>query len=282
MKIGVIGLGIMGLPIAENIRKKSGETVIGFDVAEAQCEKFKAYGGEIAAPEKIYSDCDLIFFSLPNNKLVDIYFSQAVPACKSGAILVDLSSSLPAIIRKYEAEASEKGIALIDCPLSGGEAGAIAGKLSAMCGGEKKDVDAVMPYLMMFNSKVSHMGKLGCGYVAKFANNMIVGSEIVAVAEAFAYAKKAGLDENVLFEAIRDGACASCVLEVKGPKMLNNDYSASSTLAIHLKDQHNALGLAEEIGAYVPMVAQATEAMEKLMEAGHGADDVAVIYDLFN
>jgi 2-hydroxy-3-oxopropionate reductase len=282
MKLGIIGMGVMGLPIARNLVAKSGLPVLGYDVAETQRAKFEAFGGQAApSPEDIYRQCGVVFFSLPSNQLVSAYLTAAAAHCPRGTVLVDLSSSTPTVIRAVAQAAEDAGVGLVDCPVSGGEAGASAGTLSAMCGGKPEDVAAVRPYLELFNSKVTYMGALGCGYAAKLANNMIIGVGIAAVAEAFAYARQAGLDERVLFEAIRDGGAGSAVLEVKGPKMLSRDYTASSRLSIHLKDQHNALLLAEDIGAYTPMTALATALMETLERDGRGGEDVAALMDLF-
>lgn len=282
MKLGVIGMGVMGYPIAVNLVKKSGLPVLGYDVVPGQREKFAAAGGvAVSAPEEIYRSCQVVFFSLPNNQLVDAYLGAAVEHCPAGTTVVDLSSSTPTVIRGHAEAARAAGVALVDCPVSGGEAGAIAGTLSAMCGGEGEDVQRVLPYLKLFNTKVTHMGALGCGYAAKLANNMIIGAGIAAVAEAFAYAGKAGLDQTTLFEAIRSGGAGSSVLEVKGPKMIHRDYTPSSRLSIHLKDLHNAQQLAQDMGAYTPLADLSARLMEQLEQQGRGGEDVAVLLDLF-
>ncbi|MCD8241569.1 MAG: NAD(P)-dependent oxidoreductase, partial [Lachnospiraceae bacterium] len=240
MKLGMIGMGVMGLPIAENLVKKSGLQVLGYDVEADRRMRFaQCKGMPVLHPEEVYENCGIVFFSLPNNKLVDACLGEALVHCQDGAILVDLSSSYPSVIQAHEESAIAAGAGLVDCPVSGGESAATAGTLSAMCGGAAEHVEAVCPYLRMFSGKVTHMGALGSGYAAKLINNMIIGAEIAAVAEAFACAQRAGLDGKLLFEAIRDGGAGSCVLEVKGPKMLDHDYSASSRLSISLKDQKN-------------------------------------------
>lgn len=282
MKIGFIGLGTMGLPMAANILHKSGEGAVGFDVVQAQLDRFCAMGGTVAeSAEQVFRCCDITFLSLPNNELVQANLELGIRTAQKGAVVVDLSSSHPAVIQSWKAAAEAAGVGLVDCPVSGGEKGAEAGTLASMCGGREEDVERVRPYLEMFSASVIHMGPLGCGYAAKLANNMIIGTEIAVIAEALNFARLAGLDQQKLFEAIRHGGAASCVLEVKGPKMIQKDYAASSRLSIHLKDQHNAMRLAEDTGAYMPLCAMATEMMEKLEREGRGTDDVAAVLDLF-
>lgn len=282
MNIGFIGLGIMGLPMAEHLVQKSGCPVVGFDVAAGQREKFSAAGGQAAErPEEVFPRCQMVFLSLPNNDLVDANLGAAVTQCPQGAVVVDLSSAYPAVIQAHQQAAEAAGIGLVDCPVSGGEAGAVEGTLAAMCGGREADVARAMPYLKLFSASVIHMGDLGCGYAAKLANNMIVGTEVALIAEAFSFAERAGLDPQRLFEAIRGGAAGSAVLEIKGRKMIQREYTASSRLSIHLKDQHNALRLGRDIGAYTPLCALATELMDRMERDGRGGEDVAAIRDLF-
>ena len=282
MKIGFVGLGTMGLPMAINLVKKSGCPVLGYDVVERQCQRFREADGAVAeSPEEVFQSCGIVFFSLPSNELIHANLALAVKSCARGTVVVDTSSSYPAVIREQAAAAEAAGIGLVDCPVSGGEPAAQAGTLASMCGGREEDVERVRPYIAMFSAKVTHMGPLGCGYAAKLANNMIVGTEIALIAEALNYAERAGLDKQRLFEAIRSGAAGSSVLEIKAPKMIRRDYAASSRLSIHLKDQHNALRLGEDIGAYTPLCALATELMDRMEQESRGTDDAAAILDLF-
>jgi 3-hydroxyisobutyrate dehydrogenase and related beta-hydroxyacid dehydrogenases len=282
MKIGMFGLGIMGFPIATNLVQKCGCPVAAYDPAESSCVRFRKIGGATAAaPETIYQSCDVIFSCLPNNDLVRAHLESAVKLCRRGTVVVDLSSSLPSVIQGCAKAADLAGVALVDCPVSGGHIGAVAGNLSAMCGGRAEDIEKMLPLAKCFAAKVTHMGSLGCGYTAKLANNMIIGSEIAVIAEAFSFAEKAGLDPRVLFEAIRSGGAASAVLDMKVPKMLDGDYSVSSSLAVHLKDQHNALLVAGEIKAQAPLCTLTTELMDRMREKGRDKEDVAAVIDLF-
>lgn len=279
---GMVGLGNMGLPIALNLIKQGGGPVYGYDVVPAARERFGASGGLVCGTaEELFASCRVVFFSLPTNGLVRENLERAVERCPEGAVLVDTSSSLPEAITRCAAAAARRNIALIDCPVSGGVEGAAAGTLSAMCGGDRAAVEDVTPLLRAFAARVTYMGRLGSGYTAKLVNNLIVGGEITLLAEAFGLARRAGLDLEVLFEALRGGAAGSAVLENKGPKMFRGDYSPQSRAAIHLKDQHNAQQLARSLGARTPMCDASTALLETLAAGGRGDEDVAAAADLF-
>ena len=282
MNIGMIGLGNMGLPIAKQFLEKSGGTVYGFDVVQAAMDQFAEAGGiAVKDPIDLFKSCDRVFLSLPSNALVQSNLEQAAAHCKPGTVVVDTSSSIPEVICSCARQAAERGVDLVDCPVSGGVDGAKKGTLSAMCGGDEAVVEKVMPLLKTFASKVTHMGPLGSGYTAKLVNNLIVGGEITLIAEAFGLAKKAGMDLRRLKTAISDGAAGSSVLEIKGPKMIQNDFSASSRVLIHLKDQHNAQQMARTLGASIPACDLSTSLLEKMVELGRGDEDIAAVIELF-
>lgn len=267
--VGFIGLGNMGLPMAINILKKSKAPVLGADVIPASLKKFEAAGGTPAKDnDEIIAKCNLIFLSLPRNEIVDSVCRAIIAAKESGTIIVDTSSTAPSVIRSLYALAKEKGIGLLDAPVSGGVSGAEQGTLAVMAGGDRTVFDAVRPYLAYMGSTVTYMGGSGCGDVAKLANNMIVGIHLVAMAEAFAFAKKAGLDPTTLYEAIKGGFAQSAVLDAKAMKMIHRDFSASARIAVHYKDIKNAKNLANEMEVPVPATDLVLEYMRRMDEAG--------------
>ena len=158
--------------------------------------------------------------------------------------------------------AVEKGFYLLDSPVSGGETGANGGTLVIMCGGEKEVFDEVRPYLLMMGKTATYMGPSGCGSTAKVANNMMVGIHLCAMGEAFAFAKKAGLDPQTLFDAIKGGFAQSAVMDGKVPKLLSRDFSASARIAVHLKDINNAMDVAAHLGVELPMTEIVKEQMD--------------------
>lgn len=272
--IGFIGLGIMGLPMATNLVKKSGRPVMGFDVAVARLEEFSRQGGHAAASTaEIWQKCDVVFLSLPTNELVRRTLEEGMATAGKGTVIVDTSSSSPGLIRELFPQVQARGMHLVDAPVSGGEAGAIAASLVIMCGGDRAIYDRVEPFLACMGSKSTWMGGAGCGCVAKVANNMIVGCNIAAAAEAFAFAVKAGLDPGILLGAIKDGFAGSKALSVKIPKIISRDFSPSARLAIHIKDLENARHLAEDLGVRIPMAEQVLEDMRMLAAQGLADED---------
>ena len=269
-RIGWIGLGTMGLPMALRLADKSGCAVYGCDIAPAAMDAFASMGG-IPEPDSaaLLENSDVVFLSLPGNELVQETLTDAVRRCRRGTVVVDTSSS------------AARGVELIDCPVSGGAEAAAEGRLSAMCGGSETALARVSPLLACFAARVTHMGSLGSGYAAKLINNLIVGGEITLIAEALGLARKAGLDMARLLEALSGGAASSPVLSLKGGRMISGDYTPSSRVLIHLKDQRNAQELARALGAAIPACDLSTALLGQLADMGRGGEDVAAVIDLF-
>ena len=266
-RIGWIGLGTMGLPMALRLADKSGCAVYGCDIVPSAMDAFASMGG-IPEPDSaaLLENSDVVFLSLPGNALVQETLTDAVRRCRRGPVVVDTSSSLPAVIQSCAAQAAARGVELIDCPVSGGAEAAAEGRLSAMCGGSETALARVSPLLACFAARVTHMGSLGSGYAAKLINNLIVGGEITLIAEAL------GLARN---------AASSPVLSLKGGRMISGDYTPSSRVLIHLKDQRNAQELARALGAAIPACDLSTALLGQLADMGRGGEDVAAVIDLF-
>lgn len=261
--IGYLGLGVMGYGMTSNLIHKSKNTIYGYDPVEAARKRFADNGGRVAADaHELYRVCDIICMCLPTNALVKATISEIMEKARPGTIIVDMGSTSPYIIKALYAMACEKGFHLLDSPVSGGETGANDGTLAIMTGGEKEVFDEVKPYLKMMGKTVTYMGPSGCGSTAKLANNMMVGIHLVAMSEAFAFAKKAGLDPQTLFDAIKDGFAQSAVMDLKVPKILSRDFSASARIAVHLKDINNAMEMADHLGADLPMTKIVKEQMD--------------------
>ncbi len=268
-KIGFVGLGNMGLGMASNLVKKSGQPILGYDVVEVLRDRFAAAGGTLARDgEEIYRDCDVIFLSLPTNEIVKAEIGKILETAKAGTIVVDTSSSSPYIIRELHQKALDKGLFLLDAPVSGGQQGANEGTLVIMVGGDREAFDKVKPYLEMMGKTATHMGPSGCGDLAKIANNMMVGIHLSAMGEAFAFATKAGLDPAVLFQAIHGGFAQSAVMVDKVPKILNRDFEPGARIAVHLKDIDNALEAAAHLGLDLPGTKLVKDQMTWIKEQG--------------
>ena len=270
--LGYLGLGVMGYGMTGNLIDKSGGPVYGYDPVPALRERFAQRGGRAVDDARtLYETCDLIFMCLPTNAIVQATITEIMETARPGTTIVDMGSTSPYVIQELHSTAVEKGFRLLDSPVSGGEAGANGGTLVIMCGGEREVFDNVKPYLEMMGKTVTYMGPSGCGSTAKVANNMIVGIHLCAMGEAFAFAKKAGLDPKTLFAAIRGGAAQSAVLDAKAPKLLARDFSASARIAVHLKDINNAMEVAARLGVELPLSGIVKEQMD-WMDA-HGMID---------
>ncbi len=252
--IGFIGLGTMGLPMAIHISKKSGLPLTGYDISKTVGRKLKEAGGNFTENKNdIYQNCDVICLCLPKNELTESTIQESLSFAKENTILIDFGSTAPEIIRKLSQQCTEKQIHLLDCPVSGGEHGAIQANLALMCGGKKEIFDIALPILQCVGKNITYLGESGNGSIAKLANNMIVGGNLVAMHEAFAFAVKCGLNPQKLWEAIKEGFAQSAVLDVKMPKILQRDFTASAKIAVHQKDIKNAIHFAKTQNVSLPL-----------------------------
>ncbi|MEA4815288.1 MAG: NAD(P)-binding domain-containing protein [Lachnospiraceae bacterium] len=281
MKVGFIGLGIMGFNMAKNM-VKGGFDVLGLDVFEEVKQKFVGVGGKAAKNvEQVYNECDVVFFSLPTNKIVIENLEIAEKLAKPGTIVADMSSSAPSFIKPAYEKLKAKGVHLLDSPVSGGQSGAEAGTLSIMVGGDKEIFDKVKPILDAAGRNVRFMGPSGCGDVAKLVNNMIVGINIAALGESMAFAAKAGIDTEEMYKVMIGGAATSYVLESKGPMLVANNYKATGRLATHIKDLGNAEEVAKDLGVDIPFSMMTYKIMKDLGEQGHADEDHCVVAKYF-
>ena len=276
MKVGFIGLGIMGKPMAKNLMKAGYELVVTTHKQET-IDEFIALGAEGAANgAEVARKADVIITMLPNSPQVSEVCLGKGGIIETGTektVVIDMSSIDPTASRAIAAELAKKGIELLDCPVSGGEPKAIDGTLSVMCGGKKEVWDKYYDLLMAMAGSVVYVGPIGSGNVAKLANQMIVAANIGAVAEALTFAEKAGTDPELVYQAIRGGLAGSTVLDAKAPMMLAGDYKPGFRIDLHIKDLNNALNAAHAINMPVPMTAHMMEVMQELKNHGEGGND---------
>ena len=212
-------MGVMGLPMAKNVVQKCGLPVLGYDVVQQQMDAFREAGGiPVSDPAEIYKACDVILQILPTHPIIRNSVEQAIQYGKPGNVIVDLSSTAPDIILELYQQAKDAGMFLLDSPVSGGNPMAIAGTLAIMTGGDKEAFDKVKPVLACMGSPV-YTGGPASGSVTKLVNNMIGGAILVAIAEGYAFAAKAGIDLQTTFEATRGGFAG-------GPSLIQEIRSA--------------------------------------------------------
>jgi 3-hydroxyisobutyrate dehydrogenase len=287
-RIGFIGLGNMGLPMACNL-VKAGHLVIGFDVVVAQVGKLSAIGGLAAASVADAAQADAIITMLPAGEHVrEVYVGEGgvFAAAAPGALLIDSSTIDVATTRTIAALAGAKGLAMVDAPVSGGVAGATAATLTFMVGGADADFARARPILEAMGKTIVHAGSAGAGQAAKICNNMILGVSMIAVSEAFLLAEKLGLDATRLFDIASksSGQCWSMTsyCPVPGPvptSPANRGYQAGFTAAMMLKDLRLAQDAAREVQAATPLGAAAAELYAKFTERGHAVKDFSGIIE---
>ena len=276
MKIGFIGLGIMGRPMAKNLIKAGHELTV-FDFNKEAVADLVSCGAAAAESNKdLASKVDVVITMVPNSPQVRAAVlgkDGVVEGAKEGLVLIDMSSIDPTESKKIGAELAEHGIEMLDCPVSGGEPKAIDGTLSVMCGGKKELFDKYYDMLMAMAGSVVYVGDLGSGNVAKLANQMVVAINIAAVAEALTFAKKAGTDPELVYQAIRGGLAGSTVMDAKAPMMLAGNYKPGFRIELHIKDLNNALNAAHAISSPAPLTAEMMEIMQFLRSEGCDKDD---------
>ena len=276
MKIGFIGLGIMGKPMAKNLMKAGHELVV-YDVIAANVDNVVAAGAQAGASSKdVAEQCSFIITMLPNSphvKTVVMGENGVLEGAQAGTVLVDMSSIAPLASQEIAAACGEKGVKMLDAPVSGGEPKAIDGTLAIMVGGDKELFDQVKDVLAVMGSSVVYCGTIGAGNTTKLANQIIVAANIAACAEAFILAKKAGVDPAVVFVAIKGGLAGSTVMNAKVPMMLERDFNPGFKIDLHIKDLNNAIDTGHGVGSPLPLTAQVMEMMQWLRKEKCGQDD---------
>ena len=276
MKIGFIGLGIMGKPMAKNLMKAGYELVVNTHNPQT-IQEFTELGAEGAASgAEVASKAGVVITMLPNSPQVrEVCLGEGgiVEGGNENTVVIDMSSIDPTESKAIAAELAKKGIDMLDCPVSGGEPKAIDGTLSVMCGGKKETWDKYYDLLMCMAGSVVYVGEIGSGNVAKLANQLVVACNIGAVAEALTFAKKAGSDPELVYQAIRGGLAGSTVLDAKAPMMLAGNYKPGFRIDLHIKDMNNVLNAAHAVNMPVPMGAHMMEVMQELKNHGEGGND---------
>ena len=269
MKIGFLGLGVMGLPMSINVVKRSGCEVLGYDVATDRLKKFAEAGGKaVEVPTEIYKTCDVILQILPAHEVIIHSVEQAIRLGKPGNIIVDCSSTAPDIILDLYQKAKDAGMYLLDSPVSGGNPMAAAGTLAIMTGGDREAFDRVENVLRCMGTPV-FVGGPASGSVTKLVNNMIAGAYLAAIAEGYAFAAKAGIDLQTTFEATRTGEAGGPLYDNKVPKIIARDYEPGARIAVHRKDILNAKHYAHKLGVDTPVTDVTLHVMDWMKDNGY-------------
>jgi 2-hydroxy-3-oxopropionate reductase len=278
-KIGFIGIGLMGLPMAKNILK-SGYKLIAFNRSPNKADLLKEFGAEIAKSlGELVNNSDVIITMLTDDKAVDEVMNNQnfVENLKSGKILIDMSSVKPITAKKHANSLKLKDINYLDAPVSGGTIGAEEATLAIMIGGDQNVFNEVKDLLKTMGNPTL-VGPVGSGQVSKLANQIIVGLTIGAVAEAVTLCEKAGADPIKMISALSGGWADSKVLQTHGKRMINKDFSPKGKTSTHLKDMNNILECANNFNTHLPISNLVKEMYKNLVENGCGNDDHSSLY----
>jgi len=276
MKIGFIGLGIMGKPMSKNLIK-AGYNLIVVDRNQSAVDELVAAGAKSTASGKTVAEqADIIITMLPNSphvKEVVLGENGILEGARKGTIFIDMSSIAPLVSRELAAKLAEKGVDMLDAPVSGGEPKAIDGTMSVMVGGKQEVFDKCYPIMKVMAGSVVRTGDVGAGNVTKLANQVIVALNIAAVSEALVLATKAGVEPELVYQAIRGGLAGSTVLDAKAPLMMDRKFDPGFRINLHIKDLANVLETSHEMGVSLPLTAAVMEMMQALKTDGMGDAD---------
>jgi 2-hydroxy-3-oxopropionate reductase len=280
MKIGFIGLGIMGKPMTRNLIK-AGHQLAVYDITPGPMAELAADGAITGESAKdVAARSQVTITMVPDGPEVEVAVlgpAGALEGAKPGSIIVDMSSISPLVAQKVGAACAAKGVEFLDAPVSGGEPKAIDGTLAIMAGGKQEVFDQVLPLFQVMGSSAILTGPVGAGNVTKLANQIMVAVNIAAMGEALVLATKAGLDPEIVFNAVKGGLAGSSVLNAKAPMVISRNFKPGFRIRLHQKDLRNALLAAEAMKVSLPFTSLAQQALMTLMNCGRGDLDHSAI-----
>ena len=283
--IGFIGLGLMGKPMARNL-KNSGALVSVFSRNPATMEEFNAQGFNTAhSPANLAEAADIVICMVSDTAAVEsVLFGShgIVHGIRAHAIVIDMGTTDVQATRNFARRLQARQVGFVDAPVSGGQIGAIERTLSIMVGASTANLQRVQPVLRILGSQVVHVGEVGCGQIAKAANQIIVGLTIGAVAEAFALVKHGGADLDQVWKALRGGFADSKILELHGRRMIEGNFQPGGTAKTQRKDLHQAIEFADAVGVELPSTRLCRARYDELITQGDGGLDHSALYRLYS
>lgn len=271
LKIGTIGLGIMGKPMARNIMKAGYEVMVHNRSQHSVQELVDEGAVSAGSPAEVAEQVDVVFTNLPDSpdvELVALGEGGIIEGAHEGLILIDNSTIKPATARMIGERLAEKGVTMLDAPVSGGDVGAINGTLTIMVGGPEEALQKVMPVLNAISKTITHVGGLGDGQIAKAANQIMVAAQMVAMAELLILAQKAGADPEKVVQAIRGGAAGCWTLDNKPQRLFEGNRHPGFKAYMQAKDLGIVMDTAREYGVPLPSAAVHTQLFNAMLEMG--------------
>lgn len=283
-KIGFVGLGIMGKPMAKNLLK-AGYSLTAYDIVGEPVEELVTDGASRASSNReVAANSDKIITMVPDSAESEMAIlgpDGVLEGASPGSVIVDMSSIAPSVSQKIAAECAKKGVEMLDAPVSGGEPGAINATLAIMVGGKQEVFDQCYDLMKTMGSNVVLTGDIGAGGITKLANQIVVAANIEALSEAMVLAQKAGVDPEKVFNAIRGGLAGSAVMEAKAPMMLDRNFRAGFRIRLHQKDLRNVLQTGQELNVPLPVTALVQQMLGALINEGEAdADHSAILHFL--
>lgn len=281
-RVGYIGLGIMGRPCALNLIAAGHGLTVHTRTPSKAAEVIEAGAVHVDDPTAVAEASDVVFLNLPDTPDVDLVLfgdGGITRATDPPALVIDMSTVDPGRTVGIASELAGLGIGFVDAPVSGGEKGAIAGNLSVMAGGSDEDFESALPLLQVIGERITHVGPAGAGQTVKACNQLLVGSNLMAIAEAMVLAERSGLvSPATMREAVTGGFADSATLQVHGQRMVDSTFEPGFKSALHAKDARIVEQMAEASGTPIAAFEVAKRALERLTETGRGElDDSAVI-----
>ena len=280
-RIGFVGLGMMGLPMAKNLME-AGYTVTVFDLDAGAIEEAQGFGASPASTgAEVAAQSDIIITMVPDSPHVEAAIAGnggIIEGIRAESVVIEMSTILPETGKRMAELLAEKGADFVDAPVTGGVAGAEAGSMSILVGGDAETFERTLPVLSILGGDITHMGPVGAGHTTKIANQLIGVATLAGLSEAFVLAKKSGLDMQTFYDAVKNGAGRSWALETLGPKILKGDFSPGFMVKHMQKDLRLAGQLADDTGTSIPttsLIAQLYHAVQaespEAINQGHQA-----------
>jgi 2-hydroxy-3-oxopropionate reductase len=275
-KIGFIGLGVMGAPMARNLLA-AGREVIAWNRSPGPLEELIEAGGRGSdGPAAVAAEADIVISIVSDDAALRKVLGGpegAIAAARPGSLVIDMSTVSPALARELAEEATARGVGFLDAPVSGGDVGARDGTLSIMVGGSAADVERARPVFEVLGSRVTHVGAAGAGQVAKACNQVLVAVIFGGLAEALVLGSKLGVDPAAILDAVGGGMAANRIMEVRRDNFLEHDFAPGFKVDLHHKDLEIALGASGEVDAPLPLTAEVQQMFRQLRAAGFGEED---------
>ncbi len=276
MKVGFIGLGIMGRPMALNLLKGGFDLTVWARRAESMAPLLEAGAKGAASAAAVAASCDVVFSMVADAvdvEQVALAAGGVAEGARAGLIYVDMSTIAPSAAQSIAARLAERGVVMLDAPVSGGEVGAISGGLTIMVGGDAAAFETVRPLFACMGKAATLIGASGAGQVAKACNQILTGVGVLAVAEAFNFARKSGVDAGKVREALLGGFAYSRILENHGQRMLDRNFKPGFKAWMHQKDMNIVMQEAHRLGLMLPSSAATAQLFNAMVGSGMGEDD---------